>query len=190
MAFLKNSQAAWFRCKNWAVAVFTLAGRERPSGGHVPLPMLGRFASAWSASVICMASKPCTKKVAAFCPSGGSAYQAFNCASVLGKPRLIGVVTLGVFHQRTPARTINSKSPPTTRTGSLFLAIISASFALHLMRKRTQESFEKLLAGALPNPVAFASVKHVFAWNSAVVFLIPPDRIQHEPSIVGAAVFE
>lgn len=41
----------------------------------------------------------------------------------------------------------------------------------------------------LPDPVTVVLIEVCFAGHAAVVFLVPADRVEHEPAVVGAPVF-
>src|SRR5262245_20541377 len=69
------------------MADFVGAANGAPSGGNFPLPRSGTLDEAalpsWTAS------KPCKRNVAAFCPAGGSAYQAFSSVRVRGRSSVV-----------------------------------------------------------------------------------------------------
>src|SRR5262245_51939582 len=71
------------------MADFVGAANGASSGGNFPLPRSGTLDEAalpsWSAS------NPCKRNVAAVCPAGGSAYEAFSSASVRGRVSLVAV---------------------------------------------------------------------------------------------------
>ena len=68
-----------------AKAEFTSGGRGVPGSGVGEFPKTGRLAIL-SASLICIALMPRKLNVAAFCPAGGSTYQASSSAGVWGRP--------------------------------------------------------------------------------------------------------
>src|SRR5581483_2632 len=91
---------------------FIDTGMGLPRAGSLPLPRSGT--SEESRLAICSALKPCEKNVAAFCPAGGSTYQALSSVRLWGSPSLAAARTIVGLRLCTRLRAQN-KAPTTSK---------------------------------------------------------------------------